>query len=212
MRRLDVPLPPEPACAPSQNSREHAALNANSDMNMVIILAALLGAMICAVCINLIVRCTFRCCHRRVTLAGPPKERTGLKKRELSKIPKEVYRKTGNEDAQVTECLICLSEFTDGEMYRVLPVCRHRFHMRCIDKWLGSHSTCPTCRRSALLDWPKWGFGWGCYQYPIVSSGTDLKSLQLLLLAISVYEQFNRHLKFDVIWPQMLYILFNSHC
>jgi E3 ubiquitin-protein ligase ATL10/75/76/77/78 len=151
MRRLDVSLPPEPAYAPSQ-SREHVTTNANFDTNTVIILAALLGALICAMGINSIVRCTFRCCRRCLTLVGPPKEQTGLTKKELRKIPVEVYRKAGNEDMMITQCLICLSEFTVGEVHRVLPVCRHRFHIRCIDKWLGSHSTCPTCRRSVHLD------------------------------------------------------------
>ncbi|KAJ3703168.1 hypothetical protein LUZ61_006873 [Rhynchospora tenuis] len=155
MRRLDIPLPPESApLAPSQ-SRVHAASSANFDSNMVIILAALLCALICAVGINSIVRCTLRCCRRRITLAGPPKEQTGLKKRELRKIPVEAYIKAGNEDMHLTECPICLSDFTVGQSCRVLPVCQHRFHKRCIDTWLRSHSTCPTCRRSLCLDQPK---------------------------------------------------------
>nr|AFK42834.1 unknown [Lotus japonicus] len=49
-----------------------------------------------------------------------------------------------------TECVICLSEFTDGEKVRVLPKCNHGFHVRCIDKWLSSHSSCPKCRQCLL--------------------------------------------------------------
>lgn len=154
MRRLDVPLPPEPALSPSQ-SGEQVASNGNFDTNMVIILAALLGALVCVLGINSIVRCTIQCCRRRQTPMGPPKEQSGLRKRELRKIPVEVFKKAQNKDTQVTECPICLSEFTDKEVYRVLPVCRHKFHVKCVDKWLGSHSTCPTCRRSLLLDQPK---------------------------------------------------------
>ncbi|KAK6912743.1 Zinc finger, RING-type [Dillenia turbinata] len=44
------------------------------------------------------------------------------------------------------ECAVCLSKFEDNEILRLLPKCRHAFHMLCIDQWLESHSTCPLCR------------------------------------------------------------------
>ncbi|KVH99867.1 putative RING-H2 finger protein ATL12 [Cynara cardunculus var. scolymus] len=44
------------------------------------------------------------------------------------------------------ECVVCLSKFEDSEVLRLLPRCRHAFHMNCIDKWLESHSSCPLCR------------------------------------------------------------------
>ncbi|KAK0593256.1 hypothetical protein LWI29_033655 [Acer saccharum] len=43
-------------------------------------------------------------------------------------------------------CLICLSEFNDGEAVRLLSECLHSFHVPCIDMWLVSHSSCPLCR------------------------------------------------------------------
>ncbi|XP_038680423.1 RING-H2 finger protein ATL79-like [Tripterygium wilfordii] len=48
------------------------------------------------------------------------------------------------------ECAICLSEFAEGEGIQVLGRCKHGFHMQCIQKWLSSQSSCPTCRRSCL--------------------------------------------------------------
>ncbi|KAF3530894.1 hypothetical protein DY000_02042742 [Brassica cretica] len=44
------------------------------------------------------------------------------------------------------DCAVCLSEFEDGEPGRVLPSCKHAFHVECIDMWFHSHSTCPLCR------------------------------------------------------------------
>ncbi|XP_044500983.1 RING-H2 finger protein ATL29-like [Mangifera indica] len=50
------------------------------------------------------------------------------------------------------ECAVCLAEFEDDNMLRLLTVCYHAFHQECIDLWLGSHKTCPVCRRD--LDLP----------------------------------------------------------
>ncbi|KAK3220372.1 hypothetical protein Dsin_014342 [Dipteronia sinensis] len=51
------------------------------------------------------------------------------------------------------ECAICLAEFRDDSMLRLLTVCYHVFHQECIDLWLESHKTCPVCRRD--LDLPE---------------------------------------------------------
>ncbi|CAN8276155.1 unnamed protein product [Cochlearia groenlandica] len=45
-----------------------------------------------------------------------------------------------------TDCSVCLSEFEEEEMLRLLPKCRHAFHLTCIDTWLRSHTNCPVCR------------------------------------------------------------------
>jgi len=50
------------------------------------------------------------------------------------------------------ECAICLVEFEDDNMLRLLTLCCHVFHQDCIDLWLCSHKTCPVCRRD--LDSP----------------------------------------------------------
>ncbi|KAL3717900.1 hypothetical protein ACJRO7_003093 [Eucalyptus globulus] len=125
---------------------------ANFDTNMVIILAALLCALICALGLNSIVRCALRC-SRRFTFETPDQTAarlaaTGLKKSALRQIPVAVYGAGINIPA--TDCPICLAEFMDGEKVRVLPKCHHGFHVRCIDTWLVSHSSCPTCRQSLL--------------------------------------------------------------
>ncbi|CAM8979115.1 unnamed protein product [Rhodiola kirilowii] len=45
------------------------------------------------------------------------------------------------------ECAVCLSKFEDVEMLRLLPICKHAFHISCIDQWLEKHSSCPLCHQ-----------------------------------------------------------------
>ncbi|GLT69180.1 hypothetical protein SLA2020_413520 [Shorea laevis] len=141
-------LPPDNG----NRTRESYISETNFDTNMVIILAALLCALICALGLNSIVRCALRCSRRfALETAEQTAARlaaTGLKKRDLRQIPVAVYGSGVNIKA--TECPICLGEFEDGEKVRVLPKCNHGFHVRCIDKWLLSHSSCPNCRHSLL--------------------------------------------------------------
>ncbi|KAJ8438980.1 hypothetical protein Cgig2_018891 [Carnegiea gigantea] len=46
------------------------------------------------------------------------------------------------------ECAICLCEFGDSDMLRLLTTCCHVFHQECIDLWFESHKSCPICRRN----------------------------------------------------------------
>jgi hypothetical protein len=50
--------------------------------------------------------------------------------------------KLTEEDLQ---CAVCMSEYEDGEMVRVLT-CEHAFHCGCIDAWMAENGTCPMCR------------------------------------------------------------------
>ncbi|GLU14883.1 hypothetical protein SLE2022_314240 [Rubroshorea leprosula] len=149
-RLLDTEMSGTPV--PLNRSHDSYISEANFDTNMVIILAALLCALICALGLNSIVRCALRCTQR---LGSETEEQaaarlatTGLKKRDLRQIPVAVYG--AGVDIPATECPICLGEFVDGEKVRVLPKCNHGFHVRCIDTWLVSHSSCPNCRHSLL--------------------------------------------------------------
>ncbi|XP_052199895.1 E3 ubiquitin-protein ligase ATL42-like [Diospyros lotus] len=50
------------------------------------------------------------------------------------------------------ECAVCLSRFEDVEVLRLLPKCKHAFHINCIDLWLERHSSCPLCRHKISAD------------------------------------------------------------
>ncbi|KAI8540213.1 hypothetical protein RHMOL_Rhmol09G0244400 [Rhododendron molle] len=144
-----------PTAPPADGIKTHGMFSseANFDTNMVIILAALLCALIIALGLNSIVRCALRCSRIRFSFESPNEVEarlavTGLKKSALRQIPVAVYGSGTNIPA--TDCPICLGEFLGGEKVRVLPKCHHGFHVRCIDMWLASHSSCPTCRQSLL--------------------------------------------------------------
>lgn len=69
----------------------------------------------------------------------------GMDVAALRSLPVFVFSAKGEEEEEV-ECAVCLSELGDGEVGRLLPECKHGFHIDCIDMWLLCHSTCPLCR------------------------------------------------------------------
>ncbi|CAF1933839.1 BnaCnng40210D [Brassica napus] len=68
----------------------------------------------------------------------------GLDPAVIKSLPVFAFSELTHKD--LTECAVCLSEFEEGESGRVLPGCKHTFHVDCIDMWFHSHSTCPLCR------------------------------------------------------------------
>lgn len=131
----------------------HNNIETNIDSNMVIILAVLLCAIICALGLNSMIRFALRCGHRfsqteeatsRLAATAGSFKKSSL----IGQFPEVTYRP--GLHILVTDCLICLGELADGEKIRVLPKCNHAFHVKCIDKWLWSHISCPLCRRSLL--------------------------------------------------------------
>lgn len=69
----------------------------------------------------------------------------GLNPTVISSIKVCKYSKSDGV-VEGTDCSVCLSEFEEEETLRLLPKCRHAFHVPCIDTWLRSHTNCPVCR------------------------------------------------------------------
>ncbi|KAK8648845.1 hypothetical protein V6N13_129587 [Hibiscus sabdariffa] len=128
------------------------------DSDLVVILAALLCALICVLGLIAVARCAWL---RRLSSGGgsasntPALSRTtppankGLKKKVLKSLPKDTF--SADFSAKFSDCAICLTEFAAGDEIRVLPQCGHGFHVACIDTWLGSHSSCPSCRQILVV-------------------------------------------------------------
>ncbi|ONK57539.1 uncharacterized protein A4U43_C09F1530 [Asparagus officinalis] len=121
------------------------------DANVVMILAVLLCALICALGLNSIVRCALRC-SSRVGLEPEPGHAirlatAGVRRKALRAIPIMAYSPELKLHGSGSECAICLSDLVTGERIRVLPKCSHAFHVKCIDRWLMTRPSCPTCRQ-----------------------------------------------------------------
>ncbi|TVU36647.1 hypothetical protein EJB05_18589, partial [Eragrostis curvula] len=150
--------PPGPPAPGSAAEAQHAlssspgggSSDASFDTNMVIILAALLFALLFALGLNSLARFLIRWARRQPPPDQLEHDARGLKKRALRSIPVEVYGADVVGHVAADVCAICLGEFADGEKVRVLPRCAHGFHVRCVDTWLLSHDSCPTCRGSVL--------------------------------------------------------------
>ncbi|GLJ32506.1 hypothetical protein SUGI_0654150 [Cryptomeria japonica] len=65
----------------------------------------------------------------------------GLHRQVIEALPVSQYK---SHDGH--QCSVCLSEYGDSEIVKLLPNCNHYFHKECIDKWFLSHSSCPVCR------------------------------------------------------------------
>lgn len=63
--------------------------------------------------------------------------RVGMDQNDISLLPVHTYKApaSGESENNKTDCLVCLSEFSEGERLRTLPCC-HIYHVDCIDEWL----------------------------------------------------------------------------
>ncbi|KAB1200444.1 RING-H2 finger protein ATL73 [Morella rubra] len=140
-----------PTLSPTMSTTCHDPTQEQSfDFNLMVIVAAMLCAFVCALGLNSMLQCVFRCANRSLTepvqWIATRRLNSGLKKKEMVALPTSSYSNSGSSPSSASSCAICLVDFSEGDKIRVLPKCDHRFHVACIDKWLLSHSSCPTCR------------------------------------------------------------------
>ncbi|KAL2251711.1 RING-H2 finger protein ATL5 [Sesamum indicum] len=84
----------------------------------------------------------------RIDLELAENHANGLEPVGIAAIPTmkfDIEAFSSTEDAQ---CSICLAEYQEKEVLRIMPNCGHSFHLSCIDTWLRRRSTCPVCRLS----------------------------------------------------------------
>ncbi|XP_022138684.1 RING-H2 finger protein ATL2-like [Momordica charantia] len=79
---------------------------------------------------------------RHAAAAAAPSR--GLPQSILKSLP--VFVHSAKPDPDPICCAVCLSEFEENEIGRIIPKCKHSFHVGCIDMWFYSHVTCPLCR------------------------------------------------------------------
>ncbi|KAI5385552.1 RING-H2 finger protein ATL73 [Lathyrus oleraceus] len=117
-----------------------------------VLVAAILCAFVCALGLNTMLQCVFQCIGRVLTepiqWIASRRLNSGIKKKDMVALPTSTYSSThdSGSPSSASSCVICLAEFCNGDQIRFLPKCNHHFHVVCIDKWLLSHSSCPTCR------------------------------------------------------------------
>ncbi|XP_044959753.1 E3 ubiquitin-protein ligase EL5-like [Hordeum vulgare subsp. vulgare] len=69
---------------------------------------------------------------------------------ELAALVPETLKTVGapSDDDDDLSCPICLEE-DDAAAWKETP-CGHRFHGRCVERWLQEKESCPMCRREVL--------------------------------------------------------------
>ncbi|CAA2970230.1 RING-H2 finger ATL70-like [Olea europaea subsp. europaea] len=74
---------------------------------------------------------------------------SGLDETTISTYPQFLYSKLKSHKCESTAsaCSICLADYKDTDLLRLMPDCGHFFHLLCIDHWLKTvdkhQSNCP---------------------------------------------------------------------
>jgi hypothetical protein len=78
----------------------------------------------------------------------------------IGALPKGKYRclrrsdNANRNDSSSSSCAICLGCIGEEDGVRILPNCKHYFHISCIDRWLlpctVNNSSCPLCRATVI--------------------------------------------------------------
>ncbi|XP_057787199.1 E3 ubiquitin-protein ligase ATL42 [Salvia miltiorrhiza] len=147
--------------ANAQSPSDNTDLNTpDSVSNFQPSLAVVIGMLAIMFSLTFVLLLYAKFCHRAASVHshqihdGLPRSRSlaaGVDKTVVESLPffRFSYLR-GSRDG--LECAVCLAKFEDVDILRLLPKCKHAFHIDCIDQWLEKHSTCPLCRRKVSAD------------------------------------------------------------
>lgn len=138
-------------CAQAQNtSNQYDVQSLHPSMAVVLIVLAIMFLLTFAI-VGFAKFCQKQEPHTSEGEAGPggiPRSRSrfsGIDRTIVESLP--FFRFSSLKGSKEgLECAVCLLRFEGTEVLRLLPKCRHAFHVDCIDKWLEDHSSCPLCR------------------------------------------------------------------
>ncbi|KAI6707577.1 hypothetical protein NL676_010539 [Syzygium grande] len=82
----------------------------------------------------------------RIDVEQPVRRERALEPVLVAAIPTMNFDQKAFSSAEDAQCSICLGEYREKEVLRIMPICGHTFHLSCIDAWLRKRSTCPVCR------------------------------------------------------------------
>ncbi|KAK2967685.1 hypothetical protein RJ640_029593, partial [Escallonia rubra] len=84
----------------------------------------------------------------RIDLEQPEHRIAGLEPVLVAAIPTMKFNHEAFSSMEDAQCTICLGEYQEKEVLRIMPKCGHSFHLSCIVVLLRKQSACPVCRLS----------------------------------------------------------------
>eukprot|EP01018_Ginkgo_biloba_P020182 Gb_23076 [translate_table: standard] len=70
----------------------------------------------------------------------------GLPPGKIHPLPIKNYGSLKASHHYMDDCVICRNSLQNQDNVRLLPTCKHYFHVHCIDMWLRRRANCPICR------------------------------------------------------------------
>lgn len=137
-----APLPPQQAISESSGSSRVAPFKPG--------ITIIVGVLTTIFSITFLLLLYVKHCKRGRYVSSsrghlPSRNHSGINRKVIESLPMFRFSSLrGQKDG--LECAVCLNKFEADEVLRLLPKCKHAFHVECVDTWLDAHSTCPLCR------------------------------------------------------------------